>query len=320
MIWEDTVNDFVKNSYFESIKNFEQESENNSSESISTKQNTNLNCDITNEINNLDFNFANFIDLEENNEFKTQEKMTQEETIIYSKKEMLETESICKGQNNLKNFPENIFEYDFNKKDIKSKNKSNIENQSVSPKMLEDSMIRHKFKNRLCKNLTLFINRLIKDDDELDIEEIKGMNQHFVDYVQIDFNKEALKESISYLYINDFALLPKNKKDEKNVQANKRKHNIIQINKIKEQSYNSFLKVLFFNTTWAEVIQQYLNSKYYSEHLNEIKLSYLGNEGEIYFQKFKDLSSNFVNYFATESIANKRHKKRNQQLKTTIKL
>lgn len=194
-------------------------------------------------------------------------------------------------------------------KDAKKSNKRKDKSKPsiVSNKMLEDSMIRLKFKTRLCKNLTQLIN---DKKEALDLAEeipkLKGMNQIFVDYINIEHNRTALEMTVFQLFTHDFSELvnSKTKDNTKTVQTQKRKTNIKILKQLQAMNDEDINQIL--NKQWKFVISDYLQSALFNNHVAELEQEYRNLEENKYVNKFEELASNFVNYFQNEMNANRR--------------
>lgn len=171
--------------------------------------------------------------------------------------------------------------------------------------MMEDSIIRHKFKNGFLKNVTRKINELIyhfTEDKELCLE---GMNQIFIDYVQIPFNRQAMKRTLKDLYCDYFTSIPHTKNQHAlDVQKAKIKHN----NKALEQLSIKAIPDIdnYLNQTLEQVHEDYIHSQY-KDQLAKISSDYAtSRRSQEYIEKFDKLAKSFVHYFAYEGVANEK--------------
>lgn len=170
--------------------------------------------------------------------------------------------------------------------------------------MMEDSILRHKYKNRFLKNLTNLLNNRIATYLGDGLSFLKGVSQTFVDYVQIPYNREAMTQKLCDLYIDDYVRIPCSKGEHyKEVQRNKIRHNRSVISKLLKLNNENINRLL--NQTLQDALTDYRNSSEFTEHLSEITNTFrMSKNGSEYIHKFEKISREFISYFASEGVAN----------------
>ena len=201
-------------------------------------------------------------------------------------------ESNNNNENKIFSFTKKENETENNKKITKKCNQEICKkNKSKSNRRLKSDSIRKKIKARFHKKLRNIINKKLKDNGSKMYFEL--FPQSFITNIKISHNKTILKLTMKELLKMFFGNIAK---DREKVKTNKKvldyldkKENI----NIKNCIYN------FLNSSYADVIQTYMRSKYFEDDVNKL---YIEGESNEYINKYKLLGLNWVEFYMTQKI------------------
>ena len=192
--------------------------------------------------------------------------------------------------------------FNFTKKEPETKNSKNItkktnnqeankKNKSRSNRRLKSDSIRKKIKARFHKKLRNIINKKLKDNGSKMYFEL--FPQSFITNIKISHNKAILKLTMRELLKMYFGKIAK---DREKVKTNKKvldyldkKENV----KIKNGIDN------FLTSSYADVIQKYMRSKYFEDDVNKL---WTEGESKEYIDKYKLLGLNWVEFYMNQKI------------------